>query len=176
MLSTSVEDAQGRFTDNSCPGISSDCAEYCAKDLSPLRAAHLLCCTYSYANTPVIPFDLIGTVSCAKECLRASQWRTHHHIRGGLAASWSSLGNPHLLLLSSCPASCPGHRAGPAHTQCAAACRHLGLPTRKSVIYRRACSQDRGSGCERQSYLCSLLGQVRSKPKPQMQSDFFSFF
>lgn len=94
VLSAFVEDAQGRFTGNSCPGISPDCAEHCAKDLSPLSAACLLCCTYSCANTPVIPFDLIGTVSRAKECLRLSQWRIRHHIGGGLAAAglpWAPL-------------------------------------------------------------------------------------
>lgn len=131
VLSTSVEDAQGRSTDNSCPGISPDHAKHCAKDLSVLSAARHLCCTYSCANTPVIPFDLTGTVSCAKERLRASQWRTHHHIRGGLAATRLPLANPHLLLLSSCPDFCPGHGAGPPHTLCLAACRHLGLPTGK---------------------------------------------
>lgn len=84
VLSTSVEDAQGRFTDNSCPGIWPDCADPCAKDLSPLSTAGQLCCIYSCANTPVIPCDLTGTASCAKECFRVSQWHTltSPHPRG----------------------------------------------------------------------------------------------
>lgn len=101
----------------------------------------------------------------------------------GLGRSPSSLGNSHLLLLSSCTASCPGHGAEPPHTLCPAACRHLGLPTRKLMISRRAeytknapAHRTEAQAARGSPSLCSLLEQARSKPKPQMLSDFFSFF